>query len=131
LDQVEIEANRIVWRKFPITIDFIQGEAIEKIQFRKPPHNFEVIRRSKIDSFDIAACGGTHLDSTGEVGLIKILRAENYKGGTRIHFVCGSRALISFQIVQKIISKSSLNLSVRPKDLTEAICRLTTNLRES
>lgn len=46
---------------------------------------------------DSCTCCGTHCERAGEVGLLKIQSHTNYKGGTRIYFNCGMRAVISMQ----------------------------------
>ena len=52
-----------------------------------------MIRVIDVEGFDRSPCGGTHVRGSGEIGMIAILGYERYKGGTRVEFVCGGRAL--------------------------------------
>ena len=65
---------------------------------RKVPEVEGKFRVVDIEGFDVNACGGTHVAHTGEIGLIKVLRAERRGDNTRIEFRCGFRA---FRITRK------------------------------
>lgn len=53
-----------------------------------------------IPGADVCACCGTHTAAAGQVGQIKILTSENYKGGVRLSVVCGGRALREAQAMR-------------------------------
>ena len=78
----------------------------------------------QIGDYDICSCGGTHVNKTGEIGTIKITHIERYKGGIRLTFLCGNRAIKDYQKVHRIIKKTSARLSIHPDDLPNAIERL-------
>jgi alanyl-tRNA synthetase len=48
------------------------------------------------DPSDATPCCGTHCTRSGQVGPIKVLRWERRRGGTRVEFVCGGRALADY-----------------------------------
>ncbi len=75
------------------------------------------IRIVEIDGFDFSPCCGTHLRSTGEIGLIKIRKVENYKGNIRVEFVCGNRALKDYTWKSNYIRDISNLLSAKDKDV--------------
>ena len=56
------------------------------------------LRLVDMTDFDISACGGTHVATTGGVGIIAVASSERFRGGSRIEFVCGVRALRTFRI---------------------------------
>ncbi|KAG2492215.1 hypothetical protein HYH03_009460 [Edaphochlamys debaryana] len=51
------------------------------------------LRLVQVEGLDINACGGTHVRSTGEVQLLKLVGAERTRGHTRVRFMSGGRAL--------------------------------------
>ena len=76
-----------------------------------------------VDGYDLSACGGTHVARTGEIGVIAIRGWERFKGGSRIDFVCGGRALRSHRELRDIVNGSIRLLSVLPAELPAAIER--------
>lgn len=122
--QVEDLANSIVWGNHPVTIQTISDKDIESIPFRKPPQVKGTIRVIWIGSIDASACGGTHVEATGEIGIIKINGFERYKGNIRATFTCGNRALQDYQRVHNIVQRVSANLSIHMEELPQAIIRI-------
>ncbi len=58
-----------------------------------PPAEREKLRLIDIRDFDLNACGGTHVRSTGQIGVILLRKTEKVKQGMRVEFVCGLRAV--------------------------------------
>jgi alanyl-tRNA synthetase len=132
--QVENTANQLIWENRPISIQTIQDQEIAETPFRKPPQVSGEIRVIWIKDFDVSACGGTHVSTTGEVGLLKITGFERYKGGIRVNFICGERALKKYQTLYANIQQISADFSIHPDDLSQTALRLreeNTNLRRS
>jgi alanyl-tRNA synthetase len=83
-----VEENR------PVVIHLCPPERVEDFPLRKaPPKGEGLIRVVEIQGNDFSPCCGTHLRATGEIGMLRILGAEKYKGGTRISFIAGRRVL--------------------------------------
>jgi len=102
-----IEENR------PVKVHLCPPEDITSFKLRKvPPVGEEVIRVVEIEGHDIIACCGTHLKSTAEIGLVRILGAEKYKGMTRITFLAGRRLLLDSRILWRNAVIASRALSV-------------------
>jgi alanyl-tRNA synthetase len=81
------------------------------------------IRVVRIGDWDVEACGGTHLRSTGEVGLIKVLHTERIQDGVeRIVFASGRPALEYAQRVDRQVKSLSELLSI-PADRLETAVR--------
>lgn len=89
----EEEANRIVWEDRPVTIRFVSAEEASTLPLRKEPARTGVLRLIEVEHFDLSACGGTHVARTGQIGMIAITAWERFKGGHRLEFHCGGRAL--------------------------------------
>ena len=102
INQIERTANEVVQRNLPIMINvFERSNAEEKYTFRiyqggaVPSNNVRIVN---IEGWDVEACGGTHVNKTGEIGLIKILKTERIQDGVvRLEYVSGNNA---FQHVQ-------------------------------
>ena len=89
-----------------------------------------VLRLIEVEDFDVSACGGTHVARTGAIGIIAVAGAEKFKGGTRLEFLCGGRALAGFHALGDSVAASVRLLSVLPAELPAAIERLQTDARE-
>ena len=114
---VEERSNHFIWENHPVKIRYITDDEIHTIPFRKPPQVTGKIRVIRIGDLDASACGGTHVSHTGEIGLIKVTGSERYKGGMRIHFLCGQRAFQDYHRMQTDVQKLSMTLSIHPDDL--------------
>jgi len=124
LSAAEDLAARIVFEDRPVHILNVTREELSALGVRKESHREGEIRVIDIDTFDRSPCGGTHVRRCGEIGLILILGSERYKGGTRVEFVCGGRALKAFRKDHEALRELGRVLSARPHEiprLTEKI----------
>jgi alanyl-tRNA synthetase len=126
----EDEANRIVWEDRPVTIRFASAEDAAALKLRKEPVRGGTLRLIDVDGFDLSACGGTHVSRTGAIGVIATVSWERFKGGQRIEFVCGRRALGRFRRQRDTVAAGVRLLSVLPEDLGPSIERLQSDVRE-
>jgi len=124
IDRAEDFANTIVTENRPVSARFVSDEELQALPLRKPPKVEKAIRVVEIQGFDWSACGGTHVARTGEVGLIKIVKAEKRGTETRIEFRCGRRALIDYRRKHQLISQAASDLSIGFGELDQAIGRL-------
>jgi alanyl-tRNA synthetase len=119
----EAEANHIVWDDRPVSIRFATDDEAAALPLRKDPGRTGVLRLVDVEDFDLSACGGTHVSRTGAIGMIAVLSSERFRGGLRIEFVCGQRALRSFRTFREAVAGSIRGLSVLPEELPGAIER--------
>ena len=124
LRQAEIEANRFVWRDLPVQITYPSREELAHMTYRSKKEIEGQVRIVTIPGADACACCGTHTATTGQVGLIKILAAEHYKGGMRLAVVCGGRALAEVQAMQERQSAIVAELSAKPTETANAVRRV-------
>ncbi len=124
IDAAEHEANRIVWEDRPVSIRFVSAEEAAALKLRKEPARGGTLRLIEVADFDLSACGGTHVARTGAIGMIAVSGAERFRGGTRLAFVCGSRALRMFRTYRGAVAGSIRSLSVLPEELPAAIDRI-------
>ncbi len=92
-EKSELLCNKIIQSNFKVKSYSIDQEKVKLLPVRKPPSVVDNIRVVEIDGFDYSPCGGTHVNHTGELGLLKITKWEHYKGILRIQFLCGQRAI--------------------------------------
>lgn len=130
IKKIERYTNRIISLNFPIQSFFIEKDKIDDLSLRKKPTVNSNIRIVEIENVDFSPCAGTHLRSTGEIGLIKIRKWEKYKGNIRIEFICGSRALYDYDWKNNTIKDISLLLSSKDKDVYEKVKILFTQKEE-
>ena len=87
-------ANEIIAEDRPVEIRFATPEEACTMGVRKiPAAERDKLRLIDIRDFDLNACGGTHVGSTGQIGAILLRRAEKVRQGVRVEFVCGFRAV--------------------------------------
>lgn len=120
----EDEANRIVWQDREVKLQFATAGEGAAIALRKESAREGTLRLIEVADFDRSACGGTHVARTGVIGIIAITAWEKFKGGTRIEFLCGNRALGRIREWRDVFSATSRVLSVLPSGLAAAIERL-------
>jgi len=127
--QVESLANKIITEDRPVRTYFVAPDQVYTIPLRKPPKVSEDIRVVEIDGLDYSACGGTHVSTTGRIGVVKILRTERLKEKTRLHFIAGGRAVEYFQSLHETVSRLAGAMSVHPHELAAAVERQADQLK--
>ncbi len=93
LPEIEAEANRAVWQNLPVKVWYPEPEELPTVPYRSKRELPWPVRVVQVPGFDTCACCGTHVKATGEIGIIKLFSAVNFRGGTRIEMACGGAAL--------------------------------------
>jgi alanyl-tRNA synthetase len=126
-------ANRVVQENRPVRARLIDPGDADQVRMRKMPDYLATdgLRVVEVEDFDRTACGGTHVAHTGEIGLIKVVKAERRGEETRIEFRCGGRALQDYQAKHAAISGLAARLSVGYWEVDEAVGRLEAELKET
>ena len=110
-------AARIIFEDRPVRILNVNRGELSALGVRKESHREGEIRVIDIEGFDRSPCGGTHVRRCGEIGMIFILGSERYKGGTRVEFVCGGRALTAFRKDHEVLKELGKLFSAHPHEL--------------
>ncbi|MEO7270614.1 MAG: DHHA1 domain-containing protein, partial [Vicinamibacterales bacterium] len=126
----EDEANRVVWADRTVTIRFADAAEAAGLPLRKESGREGTLRLIEVADFDLSACGGTHVARTGTIGIIAIAGVERFKGGSRVAFVCGGRALQSHRRLRDIVASSVRVLSVAPHEIPDSIERVQGEARD-
>ncbi len=135
LQKIEFIANRIIFEKREISkVDLDRDEAERNYGFRiyqggvVPGKTLHIV---SIDKWDIEACGGTHLDNTSDIGIIKLTGSERIQDGiVRLDILAGEPALRYIQEQENILRESSAILSVEPKMLPKTAKRFFNEWKE-
>jgi alanyl-tRNA synthetase len=123
--KVENLANEIIWENRPVGIQFVKQEELQGHLIRSMPDlKDDPYRLIIIDNFDTTACGGTHVANTGEIGQIKIVKRERFRGGTRITFVCGDRALKDYQFKNSLVNQLASEFTTSADQIGESVGKL-------
>ena len=131
VSRAEAEANRIVWEDRPVAIRFVSADEAATMGLRKESKREGTLRLIDVQDFDLSACGGTHVARTGGIGIIAVAATERFKGGLRVTFLCGGRALTGFRTLRDTLAASVRALSVVPAELPAAIERLQAEQKEA
>lgn len=121
LTTIENQANNIVYSNVPIEITYPSDSELETLEYRSKKELIGKVRIVTIPNADVCACCGTHVATTGEIGLIKILSVEKHKDGVRCEMVSGKRALSYIQQEHDEVKKVSNLLSAKPLEISKSV----------
>lgn len=122
--KAEDEANRIVWEDRPVAIRFATPEEAAALPLRKESIRTGPLRLIDVKDFDLSACGGTHVARTGGIGVVAVGGWEKFRGGSRVEFLCGGRALNRFRRWRDSLAATQKFLSVAPDEMAAAVERM-------
>lgn len=124
LAQFELEANQVVWANLPVDITVYDHEAAKAVEYRSKKELPGDVRVVTFPGADACACCGTHVAYTGEIGLIKLISVQKFKGGVRMEMLCGRRALEYINGISAQNHEISVALSAKPMKTAAAVLRL-------
>lgn len=126
--EIEKRANRIIWENREVYAGFPSAEELEKIDYRSKKELSGEIRIVRIPGGDTCACCGTHVKTTGEIGLVKFLSMIHYKGGVRISLLCGEKAVMDYEKKRDELQKISVLLSAKAGKTADAVDKMKNEL---
>lgn len=124
LCEMEWEINQAIAANVEIKTGYPSKEELEKMDYRSKIEIDGDVRIVEVVGYDVCACCAPHVKRTGEIGMFKIQSAQKYKGGTRISFLCGFRALEEYRRKSEIILELSDILSTNQMNLPEYVNKL-------
>lgn len=129
--QAEDMVNQQIQEDRPIHAEWMDHTEAAKLTLRK--FNEKItgpLRIVSVEGSDVCTCCGTHPSTTGMVGLVKILKVEKHKDGSRISFLCG-------RLAQQVISQrldalgaAARSLSIREEEIGDGVDRLSEEIRQ-
>jgi len=133
--EIERIANETVFGAIDVHKELIErGEAEKRYGFRIyqggaiPEKNLRII---SVGDFDIEACGGTHVDNSGDVEIIKLLRSTKIQDGVvRLEFVAGRKAYEEMRKTRELLDRTAEVLRVQPEHVPKTAERFFNEWKE-
>lgn len=117
----EQEANARIWANEQVDITSYTEEEAETVEYRSKKELHGVVRVVTFPNADVCACCGTHVRYTGEIGLIKLISLQKWKGGVRMEMLSGRKAMEYVADVCRQNQQISVALSAKPLETAEAV----------
>ena len=127
---VENLANKAIGENVEVHVSYPPKEELSAIPLRKKPE-VDNLRVVEVDGYDWCGCCGTHVARTGEIELLKIVDFQRYKGGTRLFFHCGRRALQDYQQKHSMVKALAEEFSCKPEGLADSVHKLQQDLADA
>lgn len=122
--ELELEANRIVYQNIPVEILYPSAEELVGMEYRSKIEIDGQVRIVKIPGVDMCACCAPHVETTGQIGIIKIVGLQSYKGGVRLNILCGERAFEDYSARFDSVSSMAQDMSIKQEQVVEGYQRI-------
>jgi alanyl-tRNA synthetase len=122
--EIERRANEVIFSNIETQILYPTKEEEKEIAYRS---KIEIEGQTRLVIFpgvDVCACCAPHVRRTGEIGILKAVGLQNYKGGVRVSILCGRRALQRFVSDQDILAKTSNYLTTSFESVYDSVVKL-------
>ena len=130
LEFLEKRANEIVMENVAIYGEYIPDEELITLEYRSKKEIEGAVRIVTIEGYDKCACCAPHVKNSMEVGVIKIVKTENWKGGMRLTVLCGNRAYKDYAKKHEILQNLSRSFSTSEDKVSEVVEGLKNNLQD-
>ena len=128
---IERRVNAVICRNIPSEIRFLSGDEARNTEYRSKIDLDDEIRVVTFPGVDSCACCAPHVARTGEIGCLKVVGLQNYKGGVRVSILCGSRAMEVFYHDRDILEKTANYLSNSTDEVFHLVVKAKTELAET
>src|SRR5229473_3766616 len=92
LEGAERAANQIIFENRPVNVRYGTADQLSRLGVRKEVDREGILRAIEIEAADLQPCGGTHVKSTGQIGVVLVRRCAKVRQDWRVEFICGGRA---------------------------------------
>ena len=124
LQEIEELANRVVTENVEFQVLYPSSEELESIFYRSKIEIEGQVRLVIVPGYDACACCAPHVKKSGEIGIIKFVGLQNYKGGVRVSLLCGFRALHDYELKCERMKELSVMLSAPEQEVVDEVNRL-------
>jgi len=128
---IEAQANRYIWEDHPFRAFYPSPAELAILPYRSKKELTGAVRITSFPGADLCACCGTHVKSSGQVGLVKFLSCQKFREGVRLELLCGRRALDFLAGCWEQDHQIGQELSVKPFATYGAVCRLKEELSQA
>ena len=124
IENIEWKVNQAIAENIEIDARYPSKEELAELTYRSKIEIDGPVRIVTIPGYDVCACCAPHVRRTGEIGMLKVMSVQNYKGGVRVSILCGFRALQAFREKNKVVSQLTSLLSTNQENITERVSQL-------
>ena len=124
IEEIETEVNQAIIENIPVEVSYPTKEELKVLEYRSKIEIEGQVRIVTIPGYDVCACCAPHVRRTGEIGMLKVMNVQSYKGGVRISILCGFRALEAFRHKADIITELMAQFSTNQEALVENVTKL-------
>ena len=128
VQDIERRANRYIWENHPIHIWYPSPEELAALPYRSKKALEGPVRLTEFPGADLCACCGTHVERSGQVGLVKFVGWQKFRDGVRLELLCGQRALDDLSACWEQSRQIGQALSVKPEASFAAVDRMQSEL---
>ena len=126
LEGAERAANQIIFEDRAVTIRFGTADEFSRMGVRKEVEREGILRAIEIEGVELQPCGGTHVRSTGQIGLVLARRCTKIRQDWRLEFVCGGRTEKAARSDFQLLRQAAEKLSCAPEDVVSSASRALT-----
>lgn len=124
IEEIETEVNQAIIENILVEVSYPTKEELKVLEYRSKIEIEGQVRIVTIPGYDVCACCAPHVRRTGEIGMLKVMNVQSYKGGVRISILCGFRALEAFRQKADIITELMAQFSTNQEALVENVTKL-------
>ena len=124
IEEIETEVNQAIIENIPVEVSYPTKEELKVLEYRSKIEIEGQVRIVTIPGYDVCACCAPHVRRTGEIGMLKVMNVQSYKGGVRISILCGFRALEAFRQKADIITELLAQFSTNQEAIVENVTKL-------
>jgi alanyl-tRNA synthetase len=124
LEGAERATNKIIFEDRPVNVRYGTADQLAEIGVRKEVEREGILRAIEIEGADLQPCGGTHVKSTAQIGVVLVRRCNKVRQDWRVEFVCGGRAERAARHDFRLLRQTAERLSCAPEDLVSATSRV-------
>ena len=121
---IEFLVNKAIWENVAIRCEFPTADELKEIDYRSKKELTGDVRIVTVEGYDVCACCAPHVEKTGEIGFLKVVGLQNYKGGVRVNILCGERALSYIQSEHEIVGELSGMLTTSADKIIPSVKKL-------
>lgn len=122
--EIETAVNQAIIENIPVEVSFPTKEELKTLEYRSKIEIEGQVRIVTIPGYDVCACCAPHVRRTGEIGMLKVMNVQSYKGGVRVSILCGFRALEAFRQKADIITELMAQFSTNQEAIVENVVKL-------
>lgn len=131
LAEIERLSNEAIYKNIPVETIYPTDEELENYNYRSKKEIKGQVRLTKIGDVDLCTCCGTHVATTGEIGIIKVLSVMNYKSGVRVSLQIGRKAFEDYCEKNASVYAISNLLCAKTEEVADAVEKLQLRMKEA